>query len=306
MCCYNCAEYLDSAITSIIDQTYQNWELIISDDASTDNSIAIIQPYLSDKRILLHAHTENKGYVKNKNWALKQATGELVTQLDSDDLSKKERIEKQVNTFLANPDLKMCGTNYELIDMKGDFLKANSYKEDFMITTPELEYPFWFPGLMCRKEVFDEFGYFSEYFDGIYGDDHYWTLTVVNKYPIYFIKDVLYSYRTNPNSITNVFNNPRKMFSQDVIAELCRQIKETGTDWLQQGYVEKMEAYEAGLLNDKKLVAERYRVWAAKSIDNGQWAQAKNLLNNHFKNNKTDIQGYKTFAYYLRKRYLNA
>lgn len=306
MCSYNTSKYIEEAIESIIGQTYTNWELIISDDQSTDNTIDIIQKYLSDDRIILHQQKENMGYLANKNSALKLAKGDLITQLDADDISKPTRIEKQVAAFQQHPELMMCGTNYELIDMDGKFLEAKEYAEDHWVTTPELEYPFWFPGLMFKPQVLQEFGYFHDYFDDIYGDDHYWTLTIVNKYPIYFVKDVLYSYRINPNSLTNVLDNTRKMFAQDVVAELCRQIKETGTDWLQQGQRRKLRKFEMDLMNNKKLVAERYRLWAAKYIDNKNWPKAKQLLGKHFKQTRTDVQGYKTLAYYLRKRYLGA
>ncbi len=100
MCSYNSAEYVGKAIECIQAQTYTDWELIISDDTSKDNSIEVITPYLKDKRIKLHVQEKNLGYVKNKNWALKQATGELVTQLDSDDLCPPDRIEKQANVFI--------------------------------------------------------------------------------------------------------------------------------------------------------------------------------------------------------------
>lgn len=306
MCSYNTSKYIEEAVESIINQTYTDWELIISDDRSTDNTVELIKQYTDDPRVTLYEQPVNLGYLANKNSALKMATGELVTQLDADDVSKPERIEKQVAAFKQLPDLMICGTNYELIDMDGNYLESKEYKEDYMITTPELEYPFWFPGLMFKPQLLEEFGYFHDYFKDIYGDDHYWTLTVVNKYPIYFVKDVLYSYRINPNSLTNVMDNERKMFAQDVVAELHRQIKETGTDWLQQGQREKLHKFEQELLNNKKILAERYRVWAAKYIDNKNWAKASKLLSKHFKNSKTDPQGYRTLVYYIRKRYLGA
>ena len=306
MCAYNSAQYIEEAIESIINQTYTNWELIISEDCSPDKqTVELIKKYTNDNRVTLYEHKENKGYLKNKNWALKKATGDLITQLDADDVSKPDRIEKQVQAFLDNPEIKICGTNFELIDMNSQFLESKKHEKDSLITELELEYPFWFPGLMCKPELYEEFGYFHDYFNDIYGDDHYWTLMVINKHPIYFVKDVLYSYRINPDSLTNVFDNPRKMFSQDVIAELCRQIKETGTDWLQQGQREKLEEFEKSLISDKQLMAERYRVWAAKSIDTEQYEQAKSLLIKHFKNSKKDPLGYRTYFYYLKKKYLS-
>lgn len=313
MCSYNSADYVGKAIECILSQTYQDWELIISDDHSTDNSIDIIKPYLADTRIHLHVHEQNMGYVKNKNTAMKRATGELVTQLDSDDLCPADRIAKQVQVFIDNPEMKICGSEYmpigvddqPLSDTEEFAAHKHSYKKDFIIYKPELEYPFWFPGLMWRKELFEEFGYFSEYFNGIYGDDHYWTLKVNKKYPIYFLKDCLYFYRINPNSLTNVLDKPRKLIAQDIIAKLHKLIVTTGTDWLQENKEDEATAFEESLYNNKPLMAKRYGMWAAKAIDKKNWPQAKELLKKHFQNSLTDTAGYRTLLYYLRSRYLN-
>lgn len=311
MCSYNSAEYVGKAIECILAQTYTNWELIISDDTSKDNSIDVITPYLKDSRIKLHKQEKNLGYVKNKNWALRQATGELVTQLDSDDLCPEDRIEKQANVFLNNPEIKICGSDFQAIGVDDKPLNviefdsyAQDYKEDFLVYEPQLQYPFWFPGLMWRKELFEEFGYFSEYFNGIYGDDHYWTFKVNHKYPIYFQKDKLYYYRINPSSITNVLDDRRKLIAQDLIAELHRLITTTGTDWFQEGKPEEAKLFEQSLFDNKPLMAKRYRMWAAKAVDKKNWAQAKELLGKHFSYSKTDISGYRTLWYYLRSRFL--
>lgn len=311
MCSYNSAQYVGKAIECILAQTYTDWELIISDDKSKDNSIDVITPYLKDSRIQLHVHDKNQGYVKNKNSALRKASGELVTQLDSDDLCPPDRIEQQVNVFINNPDIKICGSDFQAIGVDDKPLHVIEFNEgkqkhhkDFLIKDLSLSYPFWFPGLMWRKELFDEVGYFSEYFNGIYGDDHYWTYKVQQRYPIYYLKDCLYYYRINPESITNVLDDKRKLIAQDVIAELHRLITETGTDWLEQGKIDEAAAFEQKLFNDKALMAKRYRMWAAKAVDKKNWKQAIDLLKKHFECSLTDMAGYRTLFYYIRSRYL--
>lgn len=313
MCSYNISKYLKGAIDSILNQTYTDWELIIADDCSTDNSLEIIKPYLSDPRIKLYQQEKNVGYVKNKNFGLSKGTGQLLTQLDADDLCPPDRIEKQANVFINNPEIMACGTNFRLIGVNDEFLDnihefneyRQNYVEDFLVKEPTLKYPFWFPGLMFRKELLDEIGYFPEYFDGIYGDDHYWCFKVNQKYPIYMQKDNLYYYRINPDSLTNVYDKPRKLIAQDIIAELHRQIIETGTDDIEQGRFDKLREFEESLYQNKKLMGERYQIWAAKAIDKKNWEQAKDLLKKHFSYQKTNIAGYKTLLYYLRAKYLN-
>lgn len=311
MCSFNTAHYIGKAIECILAQTHTDWELIISDDRSTDNTHEILKHYLKDERIKLYVQEQNQGYVKNKNSAMRRATAPLITQLDSDDLCPPDRLEKQVAVFINHPEIMMCGSNFTAIGVddqpltSAEFNNQDKPKSDLLIKDLSLNYPFWFPGLMWRKELFEEFGYFSEYFNGIYGDDHYWAMKVNHRYPIYYVKDSLYFYRINPNSLTNVLDNQRKLIAQDIIAELHRLISTTGTDWLQQGKEEEGKEFEEQLYNNKPLMAKRYGMWAAKAVDKKNWKQAAHLLKKHFGYSKTDVAGYRTLLYYLRSRYLN-
>lgn len=303
MCAYNVAAFIDEAIQSVLSQTYTNWELIISDDGSTDSTVSLINKYTGDNRIKFYQQPKNLGYIKNKNWAFKQATGELLTQLDSDDTCEPARLEKQVAAFNTYPDLKICGTNYHTIDTEGKVMRDIKYDSDSFIKEIKQDYPFWFPGLMFKRELIEEFGLFSEYFDGIYGDDFHWTLRVIEKYPVYFIKDTLYNYRIHGKSLTNFFGeNSRKLIAEDILRELYRQHTETGTDQLEQNEPEKMWAFEKKLFKNKPLIAEKYRMWAAKAIDGQHWDQAKKLLSKSFGLNKTSLNYYRTLAYYLRSK----
>jgi len=302
MCAYNVSAFIERAIESILAQTYPNWELIVCDDASTDGTVALVKNYLSDARIKLVQQTQNRGYLKNKNYAFTLCTGDLITQLDADDTCAPERLEKQVAVFNAHPEIKICGSNYQMIDLRDGPLTAKKYNEDFLVTDIKNTYPFWFPGLMFRRSLVEEFGLFSDYFTGIYGDDHYWTIRVNKKYPIYFIKDILYHYRVNPNSLTQVYNNKRKLIVSEIIQKLIEQQLEMNTDWLEQGYFEKMYAYENQLLSNKVLMAEKYRLWAAKAVDKNDMKQAKALLQMSLKLHAGNKATYKTILYYLRRK----
>ncbi len=304
MCSYNTEAFIKEAIESVLHQTYTNWELIISDDKSNDGTINIIKEYTTDPRVKLYEHKENKGYVANKNRAFSYATGDLLTQLDADDTCPANRLALQVGVFAANPTIKICGSNYNVIDTESNILQSWKHDKDYLITDLMLEYPFWFPGLMFSKEVVEQFGLFSEYFNGIYGDDHYWTMRVNKKYPIYFLKDALYGYRINPNSITNVFDKPRKLIAQDIIAELHRQLTTSGTDLLTQGMNDEMLAFEESLYKNNRLMAQRYRQWAAKAIDKKHWKQATDLIRKCLATGKADSTAYRTIFYYIKKRYL--
>ena len=301
MCSYNGEEFIERAIESVLAQTYTNWELIICDDQSKDRSIALIEQYTSDPRIRLIQQPQNLGYVRNKNFGFSQATGELLTQLDSDDTSPPERIAKQVQVFLDHPEINICGTNYQQVDTEDAPLNPVQYPSDFIIEKPGKPYPFWYPGLMFRVSIIQEFGLFSEYFDKLYGDDKYWTLRVNSRYPIYFIKDILYNYRINPNSITNVLDNPRKLIVNEILEELLHQIQSTGTTCLEQGNPEQLRMFEQSIMTNKTIMAEKYRIWAAKAIDKRDMDRAKKLLLKSLSLSAVNTATYKTAFYYLRK-----
>ena len=86
-------EYLRQAIDSILDQTYKNFEFIIVDDASTDNSLSVIESY-KDKRVITLKNEENIGLTNSLNRALEVCKGEFIARMDSDDISEPIRFEK--------------------------------------------------------------------------------------------------------------------------------------------------------------------------------------------------------------------
>ena len=100
---YNCARFIEETIRSVQSQTYQNWEMIISDDCSTDNTREIIAPYLeSDSRIKYICNDKNSGAAITRNNALRQAKGRWIAFLDSDDLWLPEKLEKQIAFMETN------------------------------------------------------------------------------------------------------------------------------------------------------------------------------------------------------------
>lgn len=119
---YKCENLIGETIKSVIAQTYQNWEMILVDDCSPDNSVAIIKKYAEkDNRIKYIKLEENSGAAIARNKALKESTGRFIAYLDADDLWKKEKLEKQVKFMLDNNYAFTC-TDYEKIDENGKSL----------------------------------------------------------------------------------------------------------------------------------------------------------------------------------------
>ncbi|EDM45371.1 TuaG [unidentified eubacterium SCB49] len=119
---YNAAPFIEKTIQSVLDQTYSNWELLIVDDASTDNGLQIVRDFFgNDPRIKFYPNTINKGAAHCRNQATSEATGDYIAFLDSDDLWHKNKLEKQLK-FMQKHDCDVSFTSYLQIDQNGNLL----------------------------------------------------------------------------------------------------------------------------------------------------------------------------------------
>ena len=114
---YNTAPYIKETIQSVLDQTYQNWELIIVDDCSTDNTDEV-GASIKNERIRYLKNDKNSGAAVSRNRALREAKGRWIAFLDSDDLWMPEKLEKQIS-FMEKNGYSFSYTNYEEIDVEG-------------------------------------------------------------------------------------------------------------------------------------------------------------------------------------------
>jgi glycosyltransferase involved in cell wall biosynthesis len=150
---YNCELYINEAIDSILNQTFTDFEFLIIDDASTDETVAIIETY-KDSRIILLQKPENTGYINSLNYGIKLAKGKYIARMDGDDFSHLQRFEKQVAFLEANEKVILCSGWYSLMDsgiirklpeshetIKLAFLRGNCMAH---------------PLVMIRKEVLDK------------------------------------------------------------------------------------------------------------------------------------------------------
>jgi glycosyltransferase involved in cell wall biosynthesis len=116
---YNAELFIADAIDSIINQTYTNWEGIVINDSSTDNSLRIVQSF-SDKRIKVVNQARKSGIVNALNAGIRAAGGKYIARMDADDICEPERIETQVKYMEANPEIILSGTRAAVIDSKGN------------------------------------------------------------------------------------------------------------------------------------------------------------------------------------------
>lgn len=115
---YNTASFIAESIRSVLAQSYKDWELIIIDDCSPDNTDDVVRPYLSDERIRYLKNEKNSGAAVSRNRALREAKGKWIAFLDSDDLWMPDKLEKQIS-FMEKHYYHFSYTNYAEIDVDG-------------------------------------------------------------------------------------------------------------------------------------------------------------------------------------------
>jgi glycosyltransferase involved in cell wall biosynthesis len=300
MCTYNGRGFVEQAVDDIYAQSYSNWELVISDDGSTDGTRDLLRGLPKDERIRIMFQPQNVGYQHNKNYAIGQARGELITQQDQDDRSDPERLQRQLGA-LQSSGLEISACGYRRLDSNGRTLFEVAPPADVVIDAkPDGGYPFWFPSLLVSRRVYDEIGLFSTYFAGVFGDDLYWTVRANQRFPIICVPDILYGYTDAPASVTSLLDNTRKLVINEVIEALLAQRRSTGTDDLEQGRYDALQAMEDQLLADSALLARRYQIYAARSIDQGRLADAQALLRKSFALHPLRPALMRTVLYYLR------
>lgn len=150
---YNGEKYLDEAIESILNQTYTNFEFIIINDGSKDDSLEIIRKYeQQDSRIIVISR-ENKGLIATLNEGIGKAKGKYIARMDQDDISLPQRFEKQLKYMIEN-NLDICGGNFYIIDesgyIKGESDVSNTQEEIFITMVSNV--PFAHPSVMMKKD----------------------------------------------------------------------------------------------------------------------------------------------------------
>lgn len=153
---YNSAKFIAETIQSVQNQTHENWEMIIVDDGSSDETLAIVQAFIDkDKRIQCYKLAQNSGTGVARNFALQFANGNYIAFIDADDLWKPEKLEKQIQ-FMKKENLPITFSFYEQIDENGNNLKKE-IRNPLEITYSKLYFCNWIGNLTGIYSV-DFFG----------------------------------------------------------------------------------------------------------------------------------------------------
>ena len=217
---YNCQLYIREAIESILNQTYVNFELLIIDDASTDETVAIIKSY-EDARINLVVKPENSGLTKSLNYGLSLAKGEYIARMDGDDISLPNRLAVQIEYLEKNKEVALCGTQYKVIGREKYSNHPCSY-EDLKVNLLEECY-IAHPTVVFRTAFVKTHKVnYSEKFDFIEDYELWSRLIFLGK--IVNIDQVLVHYRVHENQISSTRYNIQLEKKKEIILSMFRRL----------------------------------------------------------------------------------
>jgi len=271
---YNKEKYLEDAIKSVLGQSYSNFELIIVDDGSTDNSINIAKEFAKeDKRVTVIALKENQGISKARNEGLKRARGEFITQFDPDDVMVPDAIKSRLEFLNSHPEVDLVfGRLDKFINAEGDPIE-NDYFEEVQrfyrmeknrnfyekIKKLELKIPLPNPTCMYRREVLFREGYYDE--NLLYMSDIELSFRIVRCSEISCLDKPIVSYRLHDSNVSGKIDKetgewverPENACEIRYFKELLGHYRRETEEWRKVRRVSRFQNVENGGRSMKKI-----------------------------------------------------
>lgn len=218
---YNGEKYLREAIDSILNQTFKDFELLLINDASTDNSEEIINSY-NDSRIIYIKNEQNLGLIKTLNKGLDLAKGEFIARMDADDISSPERFAKQIALFESNPEIGVCGTWFTLFreNHEDKIIKHPEHNDSIkigLLTSCFIGHP----TVMMRKKAIENYRYDVNYQAA--EDFELWT-RLVRVIKFYNIQESLLKYRFHASNMSVLENSTQSENSKKITGNQLKYI----------------------------------------------------------------------------------
>lgn len=224
---FNAEKYILDAINSILSQTYQNYEIIVVNDGSTDNTEQIIKPYLNR---IIYLYQDNKGVAAARNTGIKASKGEYIAFLDSDDVWSPEKLSIQVKFLNDHPDFDLVYGDYGtfgengVIDKNSPLTRKFPRPDGYIFQDLLLRCLIFTATVMLQKKVLEETGLFDEQFS--IGEDYDLWLRIAEKHKIGYIPEVVAMYRQHQESATHKPSYPDKPWEIRVIEKALETFPE--------------------------------------------------------------------------------
>jgi len=197
MAALNCGPYVEAAVQSLLQQTYADWELLVADDCSIDDTRIKISKF-KDPRIKCFHNDNHLGLLRTWNKLLLVSSGELLTWQDADDVSHPRRIEVLVAALDEDPELMLCGSNYRRSYARWEITSESNFPLTDALIREAIKarrVPFLGASKMIRREVLNRVPNFREFFDGLGWEDFDFILRVAEVFKVGNLPEVLYDWR---------------------------------------------------------------------------------------------------------------
>ena len=205
MSAYNSSETIERAVISILSQSFSDFELIIMNDGSTDDTEAKILSF-SDERVRYFL-LDHAGLTKALNFGLSKATGEIIARHDSDDWSEPDRFAIQMRSFEEDGDRDLVASWHNVVDASGNYLgqKRTPLDDEALKNMLRWRNPFCHGSVLVRKSVLDKVGGYNEAL--LYSQDYdLWVRLGAMGATFYCVPETLYNYSITPVSIAKGWN----------------------------------------------------------------------------------------------------
>jgi len=223
MSVHNGSAYLHDAIESILDQTFDDFEFLIIDDASTDNSIEVIKSF-RDQRIKIITNENNIGLTRSLNKGLGSARGKYIARMDADDISLPQRFEKQVQFLDSHPETGICGTWVQTTERSSELIWKYPIDNDNIKCSLIFESAFAHPSVMMRRQVLADYNLtYSENF--YYAQDYDLWVRCACHTGLANLSEVLLLLRQHPAKIGSISADGQHEAARRI---RCRQIQRFG------------------------------------------------------------------------------
>jgi glycosyltransferase involved in cell wall biosynthesis len=207
MPCYNSADFLHEAIDSVLNQTYRNFEFIIIDDGSSDQTPAIIEHYARlDSRIRFFKNDINRKLIYSLNMGVQLAVGEYIMRMDADDISHPQRLEKQLHFMIEHPDTDICSAGYSYINLSGHEVQRSFPKTSLpkaLFFQSFFSTPLTHAVILAKTGVLKNNAYDPDF---IHSEDfELFSRLLAAHYRLRNLNEILYYVRINPKSVSYRF-----------------------------------------------------------------------------------------------------
>ena len=241
---YNVEKYIAKCIQSLLDQTYKNFEAIIVDDGSPDNSIKIAKELVGNDSRFVFLEKENGGLSSARNFGLDHVTGDYIAFLDSDDYLAADCFEKVIDLFVCDKELDVVLFGYNWVDEYGQImdlfmpnLELYYQRKDFLLSTECINYSAC--NRMYRASVWDN----SRFVDGILYEDKEIMPKILYRKNISILNEYLYYYLQRSGSIMNSYSRQKSVSSVLYIYDkyldflITEQLYERYKDYYGKSYI---------------------------------------------------------------------